>query len=169
MPLRALRGASPTLGSPAGSSPAGEGSSLERQRKLFSWGHIGEEQYLREVARLEQTRDELRGAAAPKRTIQIKGIAQVWQRGDADARRELLATLFDKLIIRDGEIVEYVPRADRAAEVIALVNEAVGAAGTITAPQEYGWRAKGRPRRIIANGGKGGIRTLEGALHPLPA
>ena len=30
-------------------------------------------------------------------------------------------TLFERLIVCDGEIVEYVPRADREAEVIALV------------------------------------------------
>lgn len=99
-----------------------------------------------------------------------QGIRDVWEGGDADARRELLNTLFDRLIVRGGEIVEYVPRPEYAAEVIALVDQAIGPAGVITAPQtEYGWRARGRPRRHVANGGKGGIRTLEGALHPLPA
>jgi hypothetical protein len=72
--------------------------------------------------------------------------------------------------VKDRDEFEYVPRADRAAEVIALVEQAIGPAGVINAPQtEHGWRAKGRPRSVAANGGKGGIRTLEGALHPLPA
>jgi hypothetical protein len=70
-----------------------------------------------------------------------------------------LATLFDRLIVSDGEIIEYVPRADRAAEVIALVEQAIGPAGVITAPRhEYVWRAKGRPHSVAANGGKGGVR-----------
>ena len=70
----------------------------------------------------------------------------------------LLGTLFDRLIVRDGQIVEYVPRTNRAAEVIALVEQAVGRTGVVTAPQtEYGWRAKGRPQRKTANGGKGGV------------
>jgi hypothetical protein len=94
----------------------------------------------------------------------------VWEAGDPDARRLLLSTLFERLIISDGAIIEYVPRPEYAAEVIALVNEAIGPAGVITtARTEHGWRAKGRPRTRLANGGKGGIRTLEGALHPLPA
>ena len=81
----------------------------------------------------------------------------------------LLGTLFDRLIVRDGQIVEYVPRRDRIAEVIALVERAIPK-GVVTAPQtEYGWRAKGRPRTVTAIGGKGGIRTLEGVSHPLPA
>ncbi len=143
---------------------------LEKQRKLFSWGHIEEDEYLREVARLEELRDELRGAVAPKRSIQPKGIRAIWHSGDADARRALLATLFDRLIVKEGEISEYVPRADRAAEVVALVEQAIGPSRVINAPQpEDGWRAKGRPRTQTSNGGKGGIRTLEGALHPLPA
>ena len=69
--------------------------------------------------------------------------------------------LFDRLILKDGEIVEYIPRPEYAAEVIALVDQAVGPAGVIKAPQpEYGWRARGRPPINVANGGKGGISTF---------
>lgn len=143
--------------------------SVERQRKLFTWGHISEADYLREAARLKELREQLRGALPTKRSLRVKGILDLWQRGDEHARRQLLGNLFERLVVRDGEIVEYVPRADRAAEVIALVEQAVGTGGAINGPREYGWRAKGRPRRIIANGGKGGIRTLEGVSHPLPA
>jgi hypothetical protein len=80
-----------------------------------------------------------------------------------------LGTLFDRLIVKDGAVVEYTPRPEYAAEVIALVDQAIGPSGVVNAPAEYGWRAKGRPRVNTSNGGKGGIRTLEGALHPLPA
>jgi len=60
--------------------------------------------------------------------------------------------------VKEGEIIEYVPRADRTAEVVELVEQAIGPAGVISAPQtEYGWRAKGRPRTDAANGGKGGV------------
>jgi hypothetical protein len=105
-----------------------------------------------------------------RRSVKQQGIRDVWEEGDSDARRQLLSTLFDRLILRDGSIVEYVPRTEYAGEVIALVDQAIGPAGVVRAPQtEYGWRARGRPRRDVANGGKGGIRTLEGALHPLPA
>ena len=48
--------------------------SLERQRKLFTWGHISEAQYLRELSRLEELGEQLRGAV-PKRSIHPKGCA----------------------------------------------------------------------------------------------
>lgn len=113
--------------------------SLERQRKLFTWGHISEDDYLREARRLKELADQLRGAVPAKRAIQTKGIRDLWHHGGAGARRQLLSALFDRLIVRDDEIVEYVPRVDRAAEVIALVEEAIGPSGTIEAPQtEYG-------------------------------
>jgi hypothetical protein len=127
---------------------------LERQRKLFTWGHISEADYLREVARLEELRQQLKGDLPAKRAIRVKGIRDLWERGGADARRQLLGTLFERLIIQDGAIVEYVPRPDYASEVIALVEQAIGPSGTIKAPQtEYGWRARGRPRINVANGG----------------
>ena len=132
--------------------------SLERQQKLFSWGHITEADYLREAARLGELREQLTAAAPTRRSVKQHGIRDVWEGGDADARRQLLGTLFDRLILRDGAIVEYVPRAEYAAEVIALVDRAVGSAGVIKAPRtEYGWRARGRPRTRLANGGKGGV------------
>jgi hypothetical protein len=113
--------------------------SLERQRKLFTWGHISEDAYLREAERLTELADQLRGALPAKRAIQTKGIRDLWHQGSAGARRQLLSALFDRLVVRDGEIVEYVPRVDRAAEVIALVEQAIGPGGTIEAPQtEYG-------------------------------
>ena len=70
------------------------------------------------------------------------------------------------LVVKEGEVVEYVPRADRVAEVIALIAQAIGPVGVINAPRtEYGWRAKGRPRSSAANGGKGGIRTRSSRLY----
>jgi hypothetical protein len=78
-------------------------------------------------------------AVALAGTVQTKGIRDLWHHGEASVRRQLLSALFDRLIVRDGEIVEYVSRADRAAEVIAVVEQAIGPSGTIEAPQtEYG-------------------------------
>jgi len=132
--------------------------SLERQRKLFTWGHIAEADYLREAVRLEELGEQLQGELPAKRSIQVKGIRDLWDRGDADSRRQLLGTLFERILVIDGVIIEYVPRPDRAAEVIALVERAIGPTGTISAPQtEYGWRGRGRPRTQTANGGKGGV------------
>jgi hypothetical protein len=88
---------------------------------------------------------------------------------NADARRELLATPFDRLIVKEGEISEYVPRADRAAEVVELVEQAIGPSCVINARQPaFGWRAKSRPRTQTSNGGKGGASTAcpAGAVAP---
>jgi hypothetical protein len=67
------------------------------------------------------------------RTLQARGIRQLRQPGDADAHRQPLGTLFDRLIVSDSAIVEYVPRPEYAAEVIALVDRAIGPSGVITA------------------------------------
>ena len=80
-------------------------------------------------------------------------------------RRGLLRTLFDGLIVREGEIIEYVPRADRVGEVVSLIEQALGGAEVIVGPAP----SVRRPDRPMTNGGKGGIRTLEGVSHPLPA
>jgi hypothetical protein len=60
----------------------------------------------------------------------------------------LLATLFDRLLVGDGRILEYVPRADRATEVTAMRTR--DPEGTVTAVEtEYGWRANGRSRKVL--------------------
>ena len=77
--------------------------------------------------------------------------------------------MFDRLTVQDAEVKDFVPRADHAADVIGLVNRAIPGGVIQDVPTEHAWRAKGRPRKNTCDGGKGGIRTLEGALHPLPA
>jgi hypothetical protein len=101
--------------------------SLERNRKLFSWGHIAEPDYLSENARLEELHAELEISTAPAPTIRLDGLLATWRTGDPIARRELLVTLFEKLHVEDRRIVGYTPREDRAAEVIELLAAAAAA------------------------------------------
>ena len=124
---------------------------------------------MREVERLTELRDQLRGAAAIQSTVRVKGVDDLWARSNAAERRALLAEMFDRLIVDDGEIINFVPRADRVGEVVGLVERAIPDGVIHDVPSEHAWRAKGRPRKIQSKCGKGGIRTLEGALHPLPA
>jgi DNA invertase Pin-like site-specific DNA recombinase len=107
---------------------------LERQRKLYSWGHISEDDYLREAARLEELRGEL-AAETPEPTIQLRGLLDAWNLGDAIARREMLAVLFDCLHVSDGHIVGYTARADRQGEVLKIM-EALR--GRLTAGHQRG-------------------------------
>lgn len=86
--------------------------SLERAEQLFMWGHWTEEHYQSERDRFLELRAELT-AAAPESTIQLRGLLDAWDLGDAIAHREMLAVLFDCLHVSDGHIVGYTARADR--------------------------------------------------------
>ena len=80
--------------------------------------------------------------------------------------RIIVLMFFDRLYVRDGQIDHYVPRADRREEVEDLIRFATG--GRLEVEVLAPIPRKGRSW-IVAKSGKGGIRTLEGALHPLPA
>jgi hypothetical protein len=95
-----------------------------------------------------------------------EGVYDQWRRGTALQRRLLLMGMFEALEVRDGQIVRYRPRPDRAQEVEELVQVATGGQATV---ESLAIRRPGQHGRLFASGGKGGIRTLEGALHPLPA
>lgn len=69
-------------------------------------------------------------------------------------------------MIRDGEITDFVPRADCAAEVIGLVERAIPEGVVHDVPTEHAWRAKGRPRKNTCNGGKGGIPSRTSIQEP---
>jgi hypothetical protein len=87
--------------------------------------------------------------------------------------------LFDKLWVRrvpehkwaaeHGQQVDvidsYVARADYPFEVLGLMGLVIGldTPGGIEVP------IPNTGQRTLVGSGKGGIRTLEGALHPLPA
>ena len=99
-------------------------ASLEKIRKLFTWGHIDEAEYQRNHKRLSELRAELESSTRPRSSIKVAGMRDAWRYGTGAHRRQLLTTLFDALIVDDGAIIECVPRRDRAAEVIAIMGAA---------------------------------------------
>jgi DNA invertase Pin-like site-specific DNA recombinase len=119
----AVKDASGRVRQPAGALSQID-ASLEKIRKLFTWGHIAEAEYQRDHKRLSELRTELESSTRPQSTIKLTGILDAWQRGTGAHRRQLLMTLFDALIVDNGAIVECVPRRDRAAEVIAIMGAA---------------------------------------------
>ena len=124
--------------------------SLGRLQQLYLWGDITDTEYERQRTWMQEQQASIQSSLhRPSETVQIEGIADAWRRGDALLRRELLGELFEALIVRDGAVVEYAAHRGRVAEVVAMVE-----------------LANGRPD--FAFGGKGGIRTLEGALAPYP-
>lgn len=99
---------------------------LERITEAWINGWWTEERFRTERTRLEALRDELRleQQAPSTPSLPLGGLIEGWRTGDARTRRELLATFFDELDVLDREIVAVVPRADRAAEVMTLLEEA---------------------------------------------
>lgn len=96
--------------------------SLERLDQLFVWGNWTEDRYRAERERLESLKQELEesvsgGWSEPTLT----DIVQTWDKGDAVARRELLATLFSDIHVCQGRVVGYTPRPDRASAVTRLM------------------------------------------------
>jgi hypothetical protein len=97
---------------------------------------------------------------------ELSTLAGKWRTGDAAQRWEVLNALFERIHVRQDRKVEgYTPRMDRASRVRMLMGTAFD--------NVYGWsdrEAEGPGARTAElRRGKGGIRTLEGALHPLPA
>ncbi len=140
--------------------------SLDRYQQMFAWGHINATEYKRHHDRLTSRREQLEDDVAPQRTIKLDGVHDAWKQGSPTSKRRLLLRLFEALLVRDGQIVNYRPRSDRAQEVVDLVLAATGGRAEVDSPVI---RRPGQHGLAFASGGKGGIRTLEGALHPLPA
>lgn len=81
-----------------------------------------EDHYMAEVARLSAIRDELAQSLRPELPpLDFTGVLAAWDSGDPVVRRQLLTQHFDALDVEDGEVVSYLPRSDRTAEVVTLM------------------------------------------------
>ena len=100
-------------------------ASLARLGKRFEWGHIDEDAYRAEWARLRAQREELvtRTAERALPPLPLGSLMEGWATGDPRTRRGLLAVFFDEIDIVDQEIVSVVPRKQYAAEVVALLDK----------------------------------------------
>jgi DNA invertase Pin-like site-specific DNA recombinase len=158
---RAVRTAGERRQTPSGSAESVT-RSLERLEKMFLWGHKGEDAYRKERARLDALRDELTRAAAPTSPViaRLSGVGRAWAHGRPPERRALLRALFERLYVDHGTVARYVARREYREEVEELVGRAVGNGLEYVEPGSL---------TVSEGRGKGGIRTLEGALHPLPA
>jgi hypothetical protein len=52
----------------------------------------------------------------------LTGLVTAWDTGDGIVRRELLATMFSDIHIREGRVVGYTPRPERQAQVTRLID-----------------------------------------------
>jgi hypothetical protein len=99
---------------------------MNRLGQRFEWGHIDEADYRAEWDRLQAARKQLTDGDPPRRRIRLGGVLEAWQAGDSVSRRDLLATLFDDMDVRDGQIVAVKPRSNLVAEVSELIDHAYG-------------------------------------------
>ena len=148
-------------------------ASLERLEKLFVWGHVAEGDYLARRRQLEELRAEFqKPAAGASIPVPITGIGQAWCQADPAHRRLLLGLFFEKLYSDEGFVTRYVPRREHALVIEAVITLAVGDGLEFDVPltgRGGNLKREFRASGLSVLGGKGGIRTLEGALHPLPA
>jgi DNA invertase Pin-like site-specific DNA recombinase len=103
-----------------------------------------------------------------------------WQQADSAMQRRTLNRLFEALWIEDGSVVSYKPRTEQRATIERVIEQVTKTAFSYSVPLTgrgtnltRGARTERRKGRLSVHvsgeRGKGGIRTLEGALHPLPA
>ena len=60
--------------------------------------------------------------------LPLGSLMEGWNSGDNRTRRDLLAVFFDELDVLDGQITAVVPRKDREAQVVALLEQSFGIA-----------------------------------------
>ena len=145
---------------------------IKRLDTRFALGTLDETEFAHELRRLREQRAIYAAQATddPK-PAELEGIAAKWKGSDAAVRWELLNALFERLHVKDREIIGYTPRGDRASRVALLLSTAESYLEDDynedwTGPSDGDGPGAARVSRIS---GEGGIRTLEGALHPLPA
>ncbi len=90
---------------------------LERNRKLFKWGDISENEYLAEKQLIDH---DLQTLAMPANDIKVleklagflKDAAQAWREADQNHRNALARQLFDEVWIKDKQVVATRPRSE---------------------------------------------------------
>src|SRR5438874_92146 len=134
--------------------------------------------YASERAKYEALRQEIAEESVPIKPLpNFNRLIENWRTAEPAAQRRSLNQLFEALFVEDGEIVRYRPRAEHRYEVKAIIDAATYGKGfrwqapTTGRGSNLTKKARLERRRskleVDDKRGKGGIRTLEGALHPL--
>ncbi len=87
---------------------------LDRLKKLFRWGDIDEKEYSRETAPLKRRLAEL---DRPQIVLDVERAAEAlrhmgrsWRSADRSARRGFVSEVFERIVVRDDQIVELAPK-----------------------------------------------------------
>jgi hypothetical protein len=95
---------------------------LARVGQRFEWGDIDADEYRQKREWLLAQPAEV-DSTAPRPTMKLEGLLDAWDRADALGRRELLATLFVELEVREGMIWRCQPQPEIANGLWAHLRE----------------------------------------------
>ncbi len=84
-------------------------------------------------------------------TLDLQGIAAQWKSGHAGIRWQLLNALFERLHVKNRQIMGYTPRGDRAGRVALLIGTA----------RDYLDDGGPGAARVSGISGKGGIPSVD--------
>ena len=102
-------------------------ASLQRLEKLFVWATLPKTSTSRgAVTSSNFGASSLGCRRGPRWPQNALGVGEAWRAADPGRRHQLLGTFFEKLYVREGDVVKYVPRCEYHPEVEALISLAVG-------------------------------------------
>jgi DNA invertase Pin-like site-specific DNA recombinase len=141
----------------------------ERNQELYVDGDRDRAKYTAEKTRMVALAASYEEQDTPMPDkAELLTLGEMWRDGDVAQRWKVLSSLFERIELRDRKIVGFKPRADRVGRVRLLINTAIDYAIGFDEEADAAM-AEGPGALNISGSGEGGIRTLEGALHPLPA
>ena len=90
-------------------------SSINRLVELFKWGHINEEQYLKDYEDIQQKLNELtpdddRSKILEKLVDFLSNVAAAWQQATQEQRNRLGRALFEQIRVEGKRVVFVKPR-----------------------------------------------------------
>ena len=90
---------------------------LERLRKLFTWGDISEDQYLREKAKTLETLRALSPIENKSSVLEqlaelLRNVTKAWKDADQELRNRLARQLFDEIWVKDKQVIAVRPRPE---------------------------------------------------------
>ncbi|MBM4463171.1 MAG: recombinase family protein [Chloroflexi bacterium] len=92
-------------------------SQLERNKKLFAWGDMSEEDYLAEKERIQHELRSLNLPADNEKTLErlasfLRGVGQAWRVASQEQRNSLGRQLFEEIWIKDRQVMAVKPRQE---------------------------------------------------------
>jgi len=90
---------------------------LERNRKLFRWGDISEDEYLAEKEKIQRELKTLTPSENDSKVLErlatfLKSMAQAWREANQEQRNRLGRQLFEEIWLQDKQVIAVKPRPE---------------------------------------------------------